>query len=236
MMLSIVICDDEKVHRQKLKSYIEKIMDRGTYQINEFSSGEVLINKYPSNIDILFLDMQMGGINGLDTAKKLRKIDTKVSIIFTTAFADLMQKGYEVRAFRYLLKPISYDEFYINFKDCIDEVKGNFENFITIKDLDSLDIIRIPINSILYVETDLRHILIHTDIEIYRSNISINKLEQDLENELFFRCHRSYLINLNKVRGITQNTVIIKNDEILVSRYKMKNLKIKLIEGLGSLL
>ncbi|CEN23326.1 LytR family DNA-binding response regulator [[Clostridium] sordellii] len=236
MVLSIVICDDEEIYRKTLTNYLDCMLEKGSYKITEFSNGETLINKYPSKVDILLLDVQMDGINGLDAARKIREIDTQVSIIFTTAFSDFMQKGYEVRAFRYLLKPISYDEFSNNLEECLKEVKERSENFITIKDLDSGEFKRIPVNSILYVETDLRNILIHTDDDIYRSNISINKLEKELKDKAFFRCHRSYLINLNKVRGIKQSTVKIKNDELLVSRYKIKELKLRITEGLGELL
>ncbi|CEN23616.1 LytR/AlgR family response regulator transcription factor [Paraclostridium sordellii] len=236
MVLSIVICDDEEIYRNTLTNYLDYMLEKGSYKITEFSNGETLINKYPSKADILLLDVQMDGINGLDAARKIREIDTQVSIIFTTAFSDFMQKGYEVRAFRYLLKPISYDEFSNNLEECLKEVKERSENFITIKDLDSGEFKRIPVNSILYVETDLRNILIHTDDDIYRSNISINKLEKELKDKAFFRCHRSYLINLNKVRGIKQSTVKIKNDELLVSRYKIKELKLRITEGLGELL
>lgn len=236
MTLSIAICEDEEVHRKILRTYLNRTLSSQQYRLIEFSSGEELLINYPHSIDILLLDVQMKGINGLETARKVRKFDTNVNIIFTTAIIDFIQQGYEVKAFRYLLKPIKYEEFAKNILECIEEVNENNKNYLAFKDSDLCEIIRITINSILYIETDSRFVLIHTDNKIYRSTNSLNKLEQDLIGSKFYRCHRSYLINLMKVKKIKSSTVVIKDEEILVSRYKMKNLKLKVTRELGEVL
>lgn len=236
MIISIAICDDEEIHRKNLCHYLSLVLKNKSYKVLEFCSGEDLIENYPSSIDILLLDVQMTGINGLDTAREIRKFDTNVNIIFTTAIIDFIQQGYEVKAFRYLLKPINYDEFSRNLLECINEIEESNENYLTIKENDSSEIIRVPINNILYVETYSRHILIHTDTKTYKTRESINNIEEYLGNIYFYRCHRSYLININKVKSIKQNSVIIKEDEILVSRYKMKGLKLKITNELGKTL
>lgn len=86
-MFRVVICDDEKIQRSILKEFTEKLLSERclNYQILEFSFGEDLISKYPEKIDIIFLDIQMKDINGIEVAKKIRKFDEKVEIIFTTA-------------------------------------------------------------------------------------------------------------------------------------------------------
>lgn len=232
----IAICDDEEIHRRNLRKYLSLVLKNESYKVVEFCSGEDLIEKYPLSIDILLLDVQMTGINGLQAAREIRKFDTNVNIIFTTAIIDFIQQGYEVKAFRYLLKPINYDEFSRNLLECIKEIEKNNENYLTIKEIDFNEIIRIPINNILYVETYSRHILIHTDTKTYKTRESINNIEHYLGNIHFYRCHRSYLININKAKSIKQNSVIIKEDEILVSRYKMKGLKLKITNELGKIL
>ncbi|WP_024622495.1 LytR/AlgR family response regulator transcription factor [Metaclostridioides mangenotii] len=235
-MISIVICEDDEIHRKILCTYISKTLDKNSYRLIEFSSGEELLMNYPLSISILLLDVQMSGVNGLDTAREIRKFDTNVNIIFTTGIIDFIQQGYEVKAFRYLLKPIKYQEFSRHLLECIEEIKENNSNYLAFKDTDLCEIIRIPINIILYIETESRFILIHTDNKIYRSTNSLNKLEKQLIESKFYRCHRSYLINLSKVRRIKTNTVTIRDKEVLVSRYKMKNLKLKLTKELGDML
>lgn len=236
MVLNIAICDDEPIHRQIISDYLDKAFPNRCYKLMEFDSGEELLEDYPEKLDILLLDIQMNGMNGVETAKKVRTFDTNVVIIFTTAIIDFMQQGYEVRAFRYLLKPIDYSDFSKHLLECEKDIINNNKNYLTIKDETEGDIIIIPVESILYMETDSRCVLIHTDTQSYRTKVKINKFENDLKDKKFYRCHRSYLINLNKVRCISKDSVLIKNNEILVSRYKIKDLRIKITNILGDLL
>ncbi|MCR8745734.1 LytR/AlgR family response regulator transcription factor [Romboutsia lituseburensis] len=236
MILNIAICDDEKIHRDILKKYLVQTLNSESYSLIEFDSGENLLDNYPNNIDLLLLDIQMKSIDGFDLAKEIRTFDTSVHIIFTTAFEDFMQKGYEVRAFRYLLKPIQYNDFSKHILECINSISEEYKNFITVKESTSGQIIKIPISSILFVETISRFVLIHTDSYVYKSRINLNKIEDSLKGNNFFRCHRSYLINLNKVNCITKNSALIKDHEIFVSKYKIKELKIALTNVLGDLL
>ena len=236
MKIKIAICDDEYIHRKVLLKHVRMLFLRDSYEVLEFNSGEELLGRYPKGLDILLLDIQMMGINGIETAKKIRLFDTNVTIIFTTAIADFMQEGYEVRAFRYLLKPIKYNDFLKHIGQCKNEILKNKEKYISIKEIDDGKTIIIPINSILYIEVECRIALIYTDTEIYKTRESIKNLELQLTEYSFFRCHRAYLINLFKVNAIDKNSVFIKGNEILVSRYKIKDLKSKITDILGSLI
>lgn len=236
MQIKIAICDDEYIHRKILLKYIEKLFLNEPYEVLEFSSGEDLLSNYPGELDVLLLDIQMLGINGIETAKKIRIFDTNVTIIFTTAISDFMQEGYEVRAFRYLLKPINYNDFSKHLIQCKNEILNNKKKYISIKEIDGGKIIIIPINSILYVEVECRITLIHTDNEVYKTREIIKNFENELKKHSFYRCHRAYLINLYKISSIDKNSVLIKGNEILVSRYKVKELKMKIADILGSLI
>lgn len=236
MKFKIVICDDELTHRKILKDYIKKSFLNESYEIIEYCSGEDLVNDYPKKVDILLLDIQMLGMNGIDTAKKIRLFDTNVNIIFTTAISDFMQEGYEVRAFRYLLKPIQYDDFLKHINKCKGEIIDKKEKYISIKELETGQTVIIPINNILYIETECRITLIHTDNKIYKTRESIKLFEKELKEYSFYRCHRAYLINLYKVNSIGKQMAMIKGNEVLVSRYKEKELKIRLADVLESLI
>ena len=108
-MINIGICEDELHYRVNIKDMLGDILS--TYSINykiyEFSSGEELLSNYPKDLDILIMDIQMKIINGMDTARKIREFDQNLEIIFMTSFSEFMQEGYEVKAYRYILKPIS---------------------------------------------------------------------------------------------------------------------------------
>lgn len=232
-MLKIVLCEDEKQQREIIKNYIHDSIINHTkeYEILEFESSEDMLENYPKSTDILILDIQMGNINGMDAARKIREFDENVEIIFITGLWDYLQEGYEVRAYRYLIKPIKYDSFNNQFGSCIENILEYNKKYIlaTYKGESN----KISINSILYIETEGRNIIIYTDKKSYLSNIGINKIERELGLKKFFRCHNSYLVNLDYITKIGTNSVFIDEYEVPVSRHKIKELKIQFTNSLG---
>lgn len=236
-MFYIVICEDDILQRELLAGYLQQIFnDLGfEYSLIEFSSGEELLNTYPDKVDILFLDIQMDKLTGIEAARKIRKFDNNVEIVFTTAIIDYIHEGYEVKAYRYLLKPLKYECILKHTKNCIDELIDK-KDTIAIKDKSQTSIIQI--NDVLYVEVLRKEVTIHTKEEKYLFKTSMKSIEDNLGKNFFFRCHKSYLINLKKVKSlrVKENLVIIDEYEIPVSRYKLKTLKIELAHMLGDIL
>ena len=109
-MLRIAICDDETAARDALRFQLEKIIDDETEEIvYEFSSGvnaEKWLRKYPGQIDLLFLDVEMNGMNGMETAEKIRAFDENLLIVFVTGYQDYVFDGYRVGALDYVMKPV----------------------------------------------------------------------------------------------------------------------------------
>lgn len=134
-MFYIVICEDDDVQKKLLATYLQQIFNKlgMEYSLIEFSSGEELLNNYPDKIDILFLDIQMDKLTGIDAARKIREFDRNVEIVFTTAILDYIHEGYEVKAYRYLLKPLEYECILKHTKTCIEELV-NKKDTIAIKD------------------------------------------------------------------------------------------------------
>lgn len=236
-MFYIVICEDDVLQRDLLATYLRQVFkDLGfEYSLIEFSSGEELLNNYPDKVDILFLDIQMDKLTGMYTARKIREFDNNVEIVFTTAILDYIHEGYEVKAYRYLLKPLEYECILKHTKTCIEELIDK-KDTIAIKDKSQTSIIQI--NDILYVEVLRKEVTIHTKEEKHLFKTSMKSIEDNLDKKKFFRCHKSYLINLKKVKSLREkeNVVIIYNYEIPVSRYKIKTLKIKLANMLGDII
>ena len=227
-MINIGICDDELHYRENIKDILENILS--TYSINyniyEFSSGEELLSNYPKDLDILIMDIQMKIVNGMDTAKKIREFDQNLEIIFMTSFSEFMQEGYEVKAYRYLLKPISEKNLSRNILPCINEIMKKKNIYLTINVKNYID--RIKIDSITYIETDRPNLLIYTNDNQYATKMNISKMEKILSEYGFFRCHNSYIINLKLVESMNSNTVKIDKEYIPISKYRVKELKLAL--------
>jgi DNA-binding LytR/AlgR family response regulator len=237
-MVKIVICEDVKQQQELLKESLEKILSDLSceYELYIFNSGEALFDNYPENIDIFFLDIQMDKLNGMDVAKKIRETDNqRVEIIFTTSLIEYVQEGYEVRAYRYLLKPIKFEDLKKHTTSCIEELSKNRNNYIVVNGKN--DIYKINIFDITYIEIQMKEMMIHTINENYNVKLGMNKIEKELREYHFFRCHRSFLINLNYVNKIKQYIAILENkEEIPISRYKFKECKVMLCDYLGDVL
>ena len=235
-MINIGICEDELHYRVNIKDMLGDILS--TYSINykiyEFSSGEELLSNYPKDLDILIMDIQMKIINGMDTARKIREFDQNLEIIFMTSFSEFMQEGYEVKAYRYILKPISERKISRNILPCINEIMKKKNKYLTINVKNYVD--RIKIDSIVYIETDRPNILIYTNDNKYTTKMSISKIDKILREHGFFRCHNSYIVNLKLVESMNSNTLKIGEKYIPISKYRVKELKLALTNILGDIL
>ncbi|MGL5755797.1 MAG: LytR/AlgR family response regulator transcription factor [Paraclostridium sp.] len=224
-MIKIVVCEDEKEQQELLKTYIDQIFEGLSvqYKMEVFNSGEELLESYPKDIDILLLDIQMGQINGMDTARKIRTIDEKVEIIFITSLIEYALDGYEVNAYRYLIKPVKYENLKSNIINCVKEVYIK-NKYIIVKEEGNQ--IKLDVNEITYIEVQKETITIHTLNEVYKTKGTMNNIEKEIDCSRFFRCHKSFLVNLEHIKSIKQYVAILVNsEEIPISRYRFKDTK-----------
>lgn len=235
-MLNIVICEDNYLFRKDLRESIEIILRERTdqFKIIEFNCGEDLIEHYTDNIDIFFLDIEMKDFTGIDVAKKIREKNEKSEIIFITGLIDYMQIGYEVRAYRYLLKPIQFEQLKKHVNTCIEDIMKKKSNNLIIQTKG--EIYNIAIDDILFVEVINKDIMVHTQDQIYNAKTSMNKIEKELKRYDFYRCHKGFLVNVKRIDSIGKNIISVNNIEIPVSRYRIKGLKIKLLSVLGDVI
>lgn len=237
-MLKIAICEDEIEQQEILKHNLEKILNEisNKYEILFFNSGEELFKNYPENVDIFLLDIQMDKLNGMEVAKKIRKIDKKeVEIIFTTSLIEYIQEGYEVRAYRYLLKPIKLENLKKHINSCVEEVNRNKSSYIVVNEKN--DAYKLKISDITYIEIQKREMTIHTINKDYIINSSMSKMENELSKYNFYRCHKSFMVNIDFIKNIKQYVAILENkEEVPISRYKFKDTKARFLSHLGSVL
>lgn len=169
----------------------------------------------------------------MDVARKIREIDkNKPEIIFTTSLIEYIQEGYEVRAYRYLLKPIKYEELKKHILSCIDEVMNKKNKFILVGN--KSETYKINIADITYIEIQRKDMSIHTENKVYETKMTMDKIEEELQNHNFYRCHKSFLVNIDYVENIKQYVAILENkEEVLVSRHRFKDFKSRFLSSLG---
>ncbi|MDD3174192.1 MAG: LytTR family DNA-binding domain-containing protein [Herbinix sp.] len=216
------ICDDEEIIRNELIRLCEKYKasNMSDLDIKCFSSGEELIAcKQP--IDILFLDIQMKGLNGLKTAEKIRENDESMTIIFLTGFRGFMQAGYKVRAFRYLLKPVNEQEFIQSITEAIKDITKNSKAIVG---LDG-DIRFVKLKDIIYVEYVDRYTVVRTKKGTYESATSMNEWENILNTGDFFRVHKAYIVNMEYIDEIGKEIQLDNGEKVEVSFRQVAKLK-----------
>ena len=221
-MIRIAICDDEKHMSDHIGAMVSNYFRKKNREIHlrTFTSGEELLN-YDGQIDILFLDIQMKDIDGMETARKLRASKFRGFLIFITVLKEMVFSSFEVQAYDYLLKPVEEKQFektmerlYASMRSVGEDsmlIQKGYEGRIVQKD------------EIIFCEIIDRKIYLNlASGEVVDYYERIEHLESKLDNH-FFRCHRSYLINLRHLRGYKNGTAYMDNGrEVPVSRLRSK--------------
>ena len=205
-----------------------------TYKLFEYWSGEEFLNyAKPHVYDIVIFDVEMGKINGIDTAKKFRELDKTVIIIFVTIQAEMVFSSFSAEPLHYLVKPVNYSQFYNVMNRAIKKLDQNKNGYFVATF--NNDIYNIPLREILYFESFKRIVIITTFDKGYQFYAKLDDIERELEKKGFIRCHQSYLVNSIFIRKIEKDTVYLVNGkEIRISRTKSKIAREKfmlLIEG-----
>lgn len=214
-MLKIAVCDNEqsfgKHLEQLINSYISK---RGEICIiNRFLSGIEFLNQGSdiATYQIVFLDINMEQLDGIETARRLRLLCEDTYVVFVTAFINYALEGYKVNAFRYLIK--TDNNFNENLYECIDAIFYNLKIIPYNLEIQFLEGNRmIPIGRLLYVESNLHKLtfyVLENGMTKYTLKDSLNHIHEELISHNFIRIHQSYLVNLSFVKSINKNMVIL---------------------------
>jgi len=226
-MISCIAIDDEPLALRQIAEYIEKtpFLDiKATFE----SAIEALDFLNNNKVDLMFVDIQMPDLSGMDLVKSLEQ---RPEIIFTTAFSEFAVEGFKVDALDYLLKPLDY----ASFLKAANKAHTHFESLrigsenlkissdhLFIKS--EYKVIRIEIDKILYIEGMREYVRIHLEnSKPVMTLLSMKKIEQKLPSTWFMRVHRSYIVNLKKITTIERNRIIFDDVYIPVSeQYKEK--------------
>lgn len=217
--MKIVICDDESSQIKYLQELIETWSNkRGqTIKVRAFESAEAFLFDYEENkdIDILMLDIQMKGMNGIELAREIRKGNEILQIIFVTGYTDYIYEGYDVSALHYLIKPINEQKLF----EVLDRAAARLKSSQrTILFKSGSVIMRIPADDIYYAEAFSHYVTLYTKNGQENFSMRISDMEK-LLGDGFFRCHRSYIVGMKHVRRVTRTAMVLDNGkEIPLSR------------------
>ncbi len=205
--MEIAVADDEKVIRDYICGLIKKQYPE--YNLSAYGTGEELLAAEKS-FDIIFLDIHMEGINGIETAKMLREKSDDTIIIFITALKEYVFEALDLYAFHYLLKPIDEKKLSGVLKKATEAVKHSKSNRLFIKTKN----ITIAQSDIIYIESCGKKANIHIvgknkPIEIYAS---MDEFEKQL-GESFYRCHRAYIVNMSQISQYDNESITVLNGE-----------------------
>ena len=221
-MIHIAICDDEKYMSDHIRAMASDFFRKKNSEIRlrTFLSGEDLLN-YDGQIDILFLDIQMDGMDGLETARKLRAGKFRGFLIFITVLKEMVFQSFEVQAYDYLVKPVDEKQFEKTMERLFASMQNVGEDSLLVQQGYERRIV--PKDEIVFCEVIDRKIYLNlASGEVVDYYERIENLETKLDS-YFFRCHRSYLINLKHLKGYKNGTAYMDNNkEVPVSRLRSK--------------
>ena len=217
----IAICDNNLSVCDYIAALIQN--HENDIQIFKFTSIEELL-RYNGDFSIIFLDIK--GVNGLEAARIIRRRQEtnnnfKSIIIFITGYSEYMQNAFDVQAFHYLIKPIDEIKFSQVLKCALKEIKlikTQSERYILIKINDIRK--KILLTDIIFVESFNKKVVFHTQDKIYETYGKMNDLEIALGSS-FYRCHRCYIVNLEKISAYNQNTIYLTSGkQIMIAQKK----------------
>ena len=204
--MKIAVIEDKKPHRDLLVHYLEE-WRRGqerSVTVEAFGSGESFWFRYEEerDYDVLILDIQMPGINGMELARRVREADGDIVIVFAAGVSDYLEEGYEVEALHYLVKPLSQEKL----ERCMEKAlkRRRQERFVTVHGGEG--ILKISQERINYVEARGRGCCVGRVKEL-EARESLSEMESLLEPEEFMKCHRSYLCRIGNIRRIDRGSV-----------------------------
>lgn len=214
MEIRVALCDDEETVREYLGRLLEEWKERQNdqLQIEYFESAESFLFQYEEDKrwQLLILDIEMGKMNGVELAKKVREHNKEVQILFVTGYMDYISDGYEVEALHYLLKPVTKEKLFSVLDRARERMKKS-EKALFLQGSD--ETVRIPYYEIRYVEVQHNYVTIHA-AEEYTVKKTLSELEEEL-GDGFFRTGRSFLVNLKCVKRITKKEVSLKDGMVI---------------------
>ena len=232
-MTRIAIVEDEAAVREQLAGYVQRYTRQyGTqFEVTMFTDGVEILEDYRPVYDIIFLDVEMLHLDGMETARRIRELDSDVLLIFITNMAQYAIKGYAVGALDYVLKPVPYFAFSQQLQKAVNQLAKRTRHYLAVPVDGGMR--RLDAATIYYIESEGHRVHFYTEDGDFSAPGALKALEEKLAGRLFARCNSGYLVNLAQVSGVQQNTVQVGPHELQISRPKRRAFLAALADYIG---
>ena len=210
MTMKAAVCDDEKTFHKDVFVLLGKYMETRNLEIytDFYENGEELLRSR-REYDIIFLDYQMDGINGIETAEKLREANSDSVIIFISAYPAAALDAYEVKTFRFLVKPIVEAKLFKALDDYLKSI--DYDNLLLLNTHE--DTYKIKMSEIIYLEGDGKYTTVRTQKQSLRIRLNLKQLEQKLPKSKFIRCSKSFVVGFSHISNHDNSEIMLDNGE-----------------------
>lgn len=236
-MIDIAVCEDNDADRNYLEVALKRYFGERDmpYRILMYASGNELLQKMPGSVELAFLDIEMPGLSGIETARALRRKSANLCIFFVTAYCNYAIEGYSVHAFAYIRKPIKYGQLKQQLDDAVTSLSRKRPSYISFqKDGNT---ILVDCRDVSSVEITLHTLIVSTPNKKQSFSTSLKAIWPQLQDKGFIQCHRSFVVNPSYIVRIAASEILMENgDRIPVSKYRRQEFMEKYAQYEGSTL
>ena len=234
-MIKVAIVEDDQKERTRIRECLSYYAgtENLDFDIAEFSTGNAFIGNYRPQYDIVFMDIEMPGMDGMEAARALRKMDPSVVLIFVTNMAQYAISGYSVEALDFVVKPINKYSFAMKLHRAVARIKKNTDEYILVKT--AKESYKVLVSSITYLEVSGHYVTYHTTQDEYSEYTTLKEAYGMINKTYFVFCSRSCLVNLQHVTYVDPDNVTVGGDKLQISRPQRKAFLAALSDYMGGI-
>lgn len=234
-MIKVAIVEDDQDERARIRECLSYYTETEglSFNIAEFSTGNAFIGNYHPQYDIVLMDIEMPGMDGMETAKAMRRMDPSAVLIFVTNMAQYAIAGYSVEALDFVVKPINKYSFAMKLQRAIARIKENTDEYILVKT--AKEVYKVLVSSITYLDVSGHYVTYHTTEDEYTEYTTLKDAYGKINKAYFVFCNRSCLVNLQYVTYVDPDNVTVGGEKLQISRPQRRSFFAALSDYMGGI-